>query len=156
MRGGAAGGGLSGLAEAEVAAALARVQALAEAEPEREVCGFLVRRGAALEVWPARNAAADPRHAFEVAPADVLAALRRVEREGLALAAVYHSHPRGGTALSARDLAALAPGGAPLLEGVALVVVALRAGAVEGVAIHQWCESGFAARDVALARSGRG
>jgi proteasome lid subunit RPN8/RPN11 len=150
MRRGTAGRGLTAVAADEVAGALRRVAALAEAEPEREVCGFLVRRGGALEVWPACNVAADPARAFEMAPADVLSALRRVDAEGLVLSAVYHSHPGGGPALSPRDVARLAPGGEPLLAGVDLVVIALADRRAHRARIHQWCDEAFSHRDVPL------
>jgi desampylase len=151
MRGGAAGGGLTGVDAREVAAALERAGALAEAEPEREVCGFLMRRGGALEVWPAQNAAADPARAFEMAPVDVLSALRRADTEGLVVSAMYHSHPGGGPALSSRDLARLAPGAEPLLAGVDLVVIPLEDRRARIARIHHWCEGAFSHRDVPLA-----
>ena len=125
---------------AEVAARLA---ALAEAEPHREICG-LVEAGAdgALRVVPLANRAPDPADAFEIDPADVLAALRRVEGgagdgPGVLLA-VYHSHPRGGAGLSASDLDQALVAGGPLLPGVAQVVVALQDGRADRVCWHRW------------------
>jgi proteasome lid subunit RPN8/RPN11 len=131
--------------------ALPGVAARAEAEPGQEVCGFVLEGegGGAPELLPARNVAADPRWAFEVAPGDVLAALRRSEARRRPLAALYHSHPVGGAELSARDRAALQEDGAPLLPGVDLLVVALERGRAAEVRRYRWV--GGAYREVARA-----
>jgi proteasome lid subunit RPN8/RPN11 len=129
---------------AETLAALgARLAALAEAEPDREICG-LVEAGpdGALEVRPLANLAADPARAFALDPRDVLAALRRAAGAdgggGTRLCAVYHSHPRGGDGLSGRDLAEALCDGRPVLPGVAQVVVSLRRGRTGRVTWHRW------------------
>jgi len=125
---------------AEVAARLA---ALAEAEPHREICGLVeAGPGGAPRIVPLANRAADPAAAFALDPADVLAALRRAaggagDGPG-ALLAVYHSHPRGGAGLSATDLDQALCAGAPLLPGVAQVVVALQDGRTDRVCWHRW------------------
>jgi proteasome lid subunit RPN8/RPN11 len=125
---------------AEVAGRLA---ALAEADPDREICGLVeAGPGGSLRVVPLANRAADPAAAYTLDPADVLAALRRADRvAGDApggLRAVYHSHPGGGTDLSARDLDQALCDGRPVLPGVDQVVIALRAGRADGVAWHRW------------------
>lgn len=145
---GAAGRRFGGLTGARARPALERIAALAEGAPDEEVCGLVVRRGTDLEVWPARNAAADPREAFEIAMPELLAALSRIDAEGLALVALYHSHPRGGPALSARDLDALAPGGVPLHPGAVLVVAALERGRVGRLRLHSWSRAGPISRDI--------
>jgi len=131
---------------------LARLAALAEAEPEREVCGLVVERAAVLEVWPARNAAPDPADGFEIAPAEVLAALARLEAERGVLRAIYHSHPRGGAGLSARDRAALTAGEEPLFPGVDLLVLALDRGLAVEIAAHRWDGRAFSRSALALPR----
>jgi len=131
---------------AEVAARLA---ALAEAEPDREICGLVeAGPGGAPRLLPLANLAADPAIAFELAPGDVLAAVRRVEREGGALLAVYHSHLWGGAGLSARDLDQALCQGQPLLPGVDQVIVALRDGRSERVCRHRWDGGRYRASDL--------
>ena len=121
---------------AEVAARLA---ALAEAEPHREICGLVeVGPDGTPRVVPLANRAAEPDAAFALDPGDVLAALRRADGGGGAVLAVYHSHPRGGAGLSARDLDQALADGKPLLPGVGQVVVALLDGRAERVRWHRW------------------
>jgi proteasome lid subunit RPN8/RPN11 len=115
-----------------------RLAALAEAEPEREVCGLVVAGPAGAEAWPMENRSPEPRRGFAIGPGDLLEALRRAEGEGRALLAVYHSHPQGGPDLSARDLDAALVDGSPLLGGVAQVVVALEKGRAAVVRAHRW------------------
>jgi len=123
--------------------------ALAEAEPGQEICGLVVARADGQpEAWPLRNAAPDPRRAFALDPSDLLVALRRLDGEGLALLAVYHSHPEGGAELSARDLDGALANGAPLLGGVAQLVVALRAGRASTVRAHRWALGRFQGMDL--------
>lgn len=131
---------------APVASALA---ALAEADPGREACGLVVATGAgAVEPWPFRNAAADPVRGYLLAPAEVLAALRRLDAIGGAILAVYHSHLEGGGGLSRADLDAALVDGRPLLEGVAQLVVALSRGKAQLVRCHRWDGHGYAFCDI--------
>jgi proteasome lid subunit RPN8/RPN11 len=69
--------------------------------------------------------------------------MTRLDREGRELAAVYHSHPRGGAGLSASDLDAALVQGEPLLPGVAQVVVALEAGRAVRVCLHRFQDGQF-------------
>jgi len=131
-----------------LAAAAPRLVALAEAEPDREVCGLLVDGPAGVEAWPMPNRAADPARAFALGPEDLLGALRRLEGEGRALLGVFHSHPSGGADLSALDLDGALVDGAPLLGGVAQVVVALRAGRACTVRAHRWADGRYAGVDL--------
>ncbi len=129
-----------------VAPALA---ALAEADPGREACGLVVATGAGVvEPWPFRNAAADPVRSYQLAPADVLAALRRLDATGGAILAVYHAHLEGGGALSRVDLDAALVDGRPLLEGVAQLVVALVRGEAQVVRCHRWDGLGYASYNI--------
>lgn len=119
--------------------ALERIAALAQAEPGREACGLLlVGAGATCEVWPCRNASPRPDRAFELDPGDFLRALERADQAGLSIAAVYHSHPRGGTALSARDRAGALAGGGPVLPGADLLVAAGGDGRPPRIARYRW------------------
>jgi len=126
---------------------LARLAALAEGSPGEEVCGLLVRTGGVVEPWPMRNVAPAPATAFELAPAELLAALRRLDGERGELVAVYHSHLAGGAGLSTRDLSGALAGGAPILPGVAQVVVALEGGRACRILVHRWAGSAFTAAE---------
>jgi len=121
-------------------ALLPGLAALSEADPGREVCGFVLEApDGAVAVHPARNAAPDPRRRFEVDVRDLLAVHRLARDGGPKVVAVYHSHPSGGAALSAVDRAALLlEDGRPLLPGVDLVVVGLRQGRADEVRVHRW------------------
>lgn len=126
-----------------------RLAALAEADPAREVCGLVVTgAGGAPEAWPLENSAADPGRAFELAPAGLLRALRRLDGEGRTLLAVYHSHPQGGADLSGRDLDGALVDGRPLLGGVAQLVIELRGGRACTVRAHRWNEGTFRGEDL--------
>lgn len=122
---------------------------LAEAAPDREVCGLVVTGpGGAPEAWPVPNRAGDPRRGFALGPEELLRALQRLDEEGRVLLAVYHSHPAGGAELSARDLDGALAGGAPVLEGVAQVVVALEGGRAATVRAHRWLGSRYQGVDL--------
>ncbi len=107
----------------------------ARAGAPNEVCGLLRgRRGVVMGWHPAANVAADPRHDYEVAPTDLLAALRW-EEAGQALVAIYHSHPADPPYPSASDawlasypaavyiICSLRTPGAPELRGYYLRVL---------------------------------
>ena len=88
-----------------------------------------------------RNALAPPRalNGFEMDPAELLAELRRAEQGGERLVAIYHSHPRGSSALSATDEhSAVGPGGEPLWPGVAHLVLGMKEGRVTGLQCAEW------------------
>lgn len=93
-------------------ALLGRLLAEAAECPEQEACGLLLgpagRINAAL---PCRNVAADPRSAFEIDPATLIAAHRAERAGGAPIVGCYHSHPHGPPLPSARDAAAAAPDG---------------------------------------------
>ena len=79
---------------------------LAEArrEPRLECCGLLAGRDGVISVvLPARNALASAT-AYEIAPAELFSLFRRMREERLEHLGIYHSHPQGENAPSARDL----------------------------------------------------
>lgn len=125
---------------------LRAVAALAEADAAREVCGFVLGAGrtSGPELVAARNVAPEPERSFRVDPRDVLAVLRRADREGREVLALYHSHPTGGSQLSGTDLQELAVDGTPLLPGVELWVVALVNCVVADARGYRWRAGGFA------------
>lgn len=94
-------------------AALQRILDDAARSPDAEICGLLL--GAGLRVDAARacaNVAADPRTAFEIDPAALIAAHRAARAGGAALIGHYHSHPGGAPVPSPRDAAAAVGDGA--------------------------------------------
>ncbi len=104
------------MAAVDYAPVAARLVALAEANPAREVCGFVtVAPDGEVEVVPARNVAGerewapgapgDARRAYLADPAAHLALSRRLRRDGGRIAAVYHSHVDAAARLSEVDVA---------------------------------------------------
>jgi proteasome lid subunit RPN8/RPN11 len=76
----------------------------ARADAAVECCGLLGgRAGEIVACLPARNARASAT-AYEIAPEELFALVRRLRTDGLELAGIYHSHPRGENAPSPRDL----------------------------------------------------
>lgn len=134
-------------------AALARIARLAEAHPEREVCGLVVRRGGALEVVELENAApaGRARAAFVLAPAALLRALRGLDAEGGAVVALFHSHLDAPPEPSADDQAAAFCGGEPLWPGVEHVIAAVRPG--RATEVRRYRAEGGALRPVPAGRS---
>jgi len=123
--------------------------ALAEASPAAEVCGLVVAGAdGALECWPCANAAPDPGRSYAIGPRELLGHLRRLDATGARLAALYHSHPFGGTSLSRRDLEACLVDGQPLLPGVEQVVLALSDGRAVAAWTHRWEGGHFEGRQV--------
>ena len=134
---------------------LARIAALCEADPAREACGFVVRRGTAtaLDVVAIPNAAdryraADPGHfprtsrdSYLMDPRAQLRALQDLDRAGGAVVAVWHSHVEAGAYLSSKDRADALVDGIPQVPGAEYLVFSVRAGRV--IEARRWrCEGG--------------
>jgi len=91
---------------------LTRLQALADADRGREVCGLLLGAGSEIrDVRPAANVAAVPETRFEIDPAVLIAAHRDARSGGLHVIGCYHSHPGGHARPSAEDARLAAPDG---------------------------------------------
>jgi [CysO sulfur-carrier protein]-S-L-cysteine hydrolase len=102
----------------------------ARAEAPNECCGMVAARdGEAVRVYRAANAAASPRR-YEVDPRDQFRIQGEIEREGLALGAIYHSHTRSAPEPSQTDInLALTPDGRhELWPGTLYVIVGLAGG----------------------------
>jgi len=70
-----------------------------------ECCGLLGGHGRAVtRLFPALNALRSP-VAYEVRPRELFEIFRRLRAEQLQLVGIYHSHPTGDNAPSARDRA---------------------------------------------------
>lgn len=91
---------------------LTRLRALAQATPDREVCGLLLGCGSEVrDVRPAANVAAAPQTHFEIDPATLIAAHRAARSGGPQVIGCYHSHPEGRARPSAEDARLAAPDG---------------------------------------------
>lgn len=65
--------------------------------PSVEVCGLLAGVGGTVsQVYPVSNVAAAPAVSYYMDPLEQLAALKEIDRLGLNLVGVYHSHPAEG------------------------------------------------------------
>jgi len=84
--------------------AIGELLAHARRDPCVEVCGLLAGHDGVINtVLPAHNFLAS-RTAFEIAPAELFTLFRRIREFGLEHAGIYHSHPTGENAPSARDI----------------------------------------------------
>ena len=141
-------------------ALLARLVALCEADPERETCGFVVRRSGALEVVPVANVAdryhtADParfprtsRDSYLMDPRAQLRVMQSLEAEGGEVVAVWHSHIEVGAYFSEKDRADALVEGMPLLPGAEYLVLGVRAGRVTEARRYQYEDGAFAESDL--------
>ncbi len=122
---------------------LERIARLAEADPEREVCGFVVTRsGAALEAVPIPNVAdryhqRDPRRfprtardSYLMDPLTQLRVLEEIAAQGGEVVAVYHSHIEAGAYFSAKDQEDAVVEGLQQVPGAEYLVFSVRGGAV--------------------------
>ncbi len=131
---------------------LAAIKAQAEREYPWECCGFVIGDGAVEEVRPIANIqnekhAADPaahprdaRTAYLMDPRAQLAVLREIDRRGLALKIVYHSHPDHDAYFSATDrrqACAFDPD-QPDFPDTAYVVLSIRDGRFSRAAAFVW------------------
>jgi proteasome lid subunit RPN8/RPN11 len=83
---------------------LERMAEEARRNPGVECCGLLGGHdGLISAIFPARNALASAM-AFEIAPEELFHLFREIRATGLELLGIYHSHPAGGNAPSARDI----------------------------------------------------
>lgn len=124
---------------------VARLAALCEADPQREVCGFVVRRAGALHVAPVPNAAdryhaADPerfprtsRDSYLMEPKEQLRLQRELEAWGGEIVAVWHSHVEVGAYFSEKDRADAVLDGVQAVPGAEYLVLGVRGGRVTEV-----------------------
>jgi [CysO sulfur-carrier protein]-S-L-cysteine hydrolase len=129
---------------------VARIAALCEADPAREVCGFVVRRGGELEVVPVPNVA-DRYHAVDperfprtsrdgyLMDAKVQLRLQReIEAWGGEIVAVWHSHVEVGAYFSEKDRADAVVDGVQTLPGAEYLVLGVRGGRVTEARRFRW------------------
>jgi [CysO sulfur-carrier protein]-S-L-cysteine hydrolase len=128
----------------DLASLAPRLAALAEAEPGREVCGFVcVDARGEPGVFPVRNVAGAAGEGYEIDPEAHLALARRLRAEGGRIVAVYHSHLDGPARLSSTDLERALDDGAPVLPGVDQVVVGMECGKTKEVRLFRFRGSGY-------------
>ncbi len=132
--------------------ALDQIVAQAEREFPFECCGFLIGDAGAEEVRPITNVqnrkhaedpaafARDARTAFLMEPREHLAVLQEVDRRGLALRAVYHSHPDHDAYFSATDRAQACSfdPAEPDYPDTVHIVMSVRAGRFARAAVFRW------------------
>src|SRR5712692_3746237 len=76
----------------------------ARREQSMECCGLLAGSGLEISaILPARNALASP-SAFEIEPQELFRMFRELRASRLDHLGIYHSHPAGDNAPSARDI----------------------------------------------------
>ncbi len=124
---------------------VARLVALCEADPAREVCGFVVRRGGALHVVPVANVAdryhaADPaafprtsRDSYLMDPREQLRVHRELDAWGGEIVSVWHSHVEVGAYFSEKDRADAVVNGVQAVPGAEYLVLGVRGGRVTEV-----------------------
>lgn len=61
------------------------------------------KRGQVRQVWPLENVHSMPQKRYEADPRSLIQLLQRIDREGLELVAIYHSHPVGPARPSETD-----------------------------------------------------
>jgi proteasome lid subunit RPN8/RPN11 len=129
---------------------LAHLAALCETDPNREVCGFLVRRAEALQVVPMTNVAdryhaVDPvrfprmsREAYLMNAREQLRLQRDLEEHGGEIVAVWHSHVEVGAYFSEKDRGDAVLDGQPAVPGAEYLVLGVRGGRVTEGKRYRW------------------
>lgn len=132
----------------------AAIKAQAEREYPYECCGFVIGDASVEEVRPIANIqnekhAADPaahprdaRTAYLMDPREQIAVLGEIDRRGIELKAVYHSHPDHDAYFSdtdRRQACAFDPG-QPDYPDTAYVVLSIRNGRFSRAAAFVWDE----------------
>lgn len=73
--------------------------------PHAECCGLLAGcEGVITRAFAANNAASEPASSYEIAPRELFRLMREIRASGLQLLGIYHSHPNGPNAPSAKDI----------------------------------------------------
>lgn len=149
---------------------VAAIRQQAEEEYPYESCGVIVARGGERRLLRCRNVqnelhARDPqrhprdaRTAYYIDPKDLLR-IGDLEREGFAVAVIYHSHVDAGAYFSETDRRQALVGDAPTYPEATWLVTSVMQGRAEAVAGFRWspAERDFVAVDLeAPAGEGRG
>jgi proteasome lid subunit RPN8/RPN11 len=140
---------------------VARLAALCEADPGREMCGLVVRREGALQVVPVANVAdryhaVDParfprtsRDSYLMDPKEQLRVHRELEAWGGEIVAVWHSHVEVGAYFSEKDRADALMDGVQAVPGAEYLVLGVRGGRVTEVKRYRLDGGAFVESDLA-------
>ena len=125
------------------------IHAQAMEEYPFESCGVILARGGERRLLRCRNAqnelhARDPvryprdaRTAYYIDPKDLLR-IGDLERQGFAVAVIYHSHVDAGAYFSDTDRRQAVLGGEPAYPDAVYVVTSVVGGAVDAAAAFRW------------------
>jgi proteasome lid subunit RPN8/RPN11 len=116
---------------------LERMAEEARGIPTQECCGLLAGRdGVITEIFPAPNALRSGTE-FEIAPQELFRIFRAMREAGLEHLGIYHSHPAGPAAPSARDVErAFYPDSAYFVIAAEAKAFVIREGSVEELQIR--------------------
>lgn len=140
---------------------LDRMVELCEADPGREVCGFVVRRDGALAIEPVPNVAdayraLDPeqypgtgRDSYLMDPAGQLRIHRELRTCGGEIVAVWHSHVEAGAYFSAKDRADALLEGEQVVPDAEYLVLGVRSGRVAEVRRYRFEGGDFVEAELA-------
>lgn len=112
---------------------LESITAHAREDYPREACGLMAGRdGAVLRLYRMKNLDASP-VSYRLDPSEQLRAMREMERDGLEIVGIYHSHPDAPAMPSQTDISrAFFPGTRePNFPGAAYLIVSLSSGEPE-------------------------
>ena len=136
--------------------------AAAEAEYPEECCGLLFRGPEGSEVVPMTNLQnklheenpetykRDARTAYFMDPQEMARISGEKEAGGMALAAIYHSHPDAESYFSETDSEAAAVFGAPNFPGVVYLVYSVMDGKLADQRAFDWSEDEAAFAEIRL------
>jgi proteasome lid subunit RPN8/RPN11 len=111
--------------------------------PDAEVCGLLAGKNGVSELaLRTLNAAPNPATEYEIAPAELFAAMRVIRESGTKLVGIYHSHLQGDASPSARDIA-----DANYPDAIYVIAVA---GETEAVRVRAWSIKSGAASEMEI------
>ena len=145
---------------------LRELVARCEADPEREVCGFVVRVDGALGVREIGNVAdryhaADPVHfprtsrdSYLMDPKAQLRVHRELAERGGEIVAVWHSHVEVGAYFSAKDRDDAVVDGIQQVPGAEYLVFGVRAGIVTEAKLYRWTNGDFLEKPIELPSAG--
>jgi proteasome lid subunit RPN8/RPN11 len=134
---------------------VARIAALCEADPAREVCGFVVRREGRLHVVQVDNVAdryhgVDPerfprtsRDSYLMDPKAQVRLQRELDAWGGEIVAVWHSHVEVGAYFSEKDRADAVVDGVQAVPGAEYLVLGVRGGRVTEVKCFRYAGGSF-------------
>ena len=138
------------------------IVARCEADPEREVCGLVVRAGGAIAVREIENVAdryhaVDPVHFPRTSRDSYLMDAKsqlRVHRElaecGGEIIAVWHSHVEVGAYFSTKDREDAVVDGVQQVPGAEYLVFGVRAGRVTEAKLYRWTDVEFSEEPLEL------